>query len=40
MIDRETQRKLRMIQADKIRKTKGSVSMSSVINETLKKGLK
>ena len=40
MLDKESHRKLRILQAAKIRKTNSSVSLSSVINETIKKGLR
>ena len=40
MLDKESHRKLRILQAAKIRKTTCSVSLSSIINETIKKGLR
>ena len=40
MLDRESHKKLRLIQANKIRKTNGSVSLSSVINDAIRKGLR
>ncbi len=40
MLDKESHKKLRLIQANKIRKTNGSVSLSSVINDAIRKGLK
>jgi len=40
MLDRESHKKLRLLQANKIRKSNGSVSLSSVINEVIKKGLR
>jgi hypothetical protein len=40
MLDKESHRKLRILQAAKIRKTNGSVSLSSTINEVIKKGLR
>lgn len=40
MLDKESHKKLRLIQANKIRKTNGSVSLSSVINDAIKKGLR
>ena len=40
MLDSESHKKLRLIQATKIRKTNGSVSLSAVINEIIKKGLR
>lgn len=40
MLDKETHKKLRLIQANEIRKLNKSVSLSSVMNRVLKKGLK
>ncbi len=40
MIDRELENKLREKQAEMIRKTKGNVSFSHVVNLALKEGLK
>jgi len=40
MLDSESHKKLRILQAAKIRKTNGSVSLSSTINEIIKKGLR
>ena len=40
MLDKESHKKLRLIQANKIRKSNGSVSLSSVINDAIKKGLR
>ncbi len=40
MLDKESHKKLRILQANKIRKTNGSVSLSSVINDAIKKGLR
>lgn len=40
MLDKETHKKLRLIQANKIRKSNSSISLSSVINDVLKKGLR
>ena len=40
MLDKETHRKIRLIQANLIRKSNSSVSFSSVMNDVLKKGLK
>jgi len=40
MVDDDLLKKLRVIQAAKIRKSENSVSLSQVINHMLKKGLK
>ncbi len=40
VLDDELDKKLRIIQSKKIRKSKKSVSFSSVINEELRKSLK
>lgn len=40
MLDKESHKKLRILQANKIRKTNGSVSLSSVINDAIRKGLR
>jgi len=40
MLDKETHKKLRLIQANKIRKSNSSISLSSVMNDVLKEGLK
>ena len=40
MLDKETHRKIRLIQASKIRKSNKSISFSSVMNEILRKGLR
>ncbi len=40
MLDKESHRKLRILQAAKIRKTNGSVSLSSIINDAIRKGLR
>jgi len=39
MLDKESHKKLRILQANKIRKTNGSVSLSSIINDAIRKGL-
>jgi len=39
MLDKESHIKLRIIQANLIRKSNGSVSLSSVVNLIIKKGL-
>jgi len=40
MVDNDVDKKLRLIQANKISKTKSSVSYSRVINEMLRKKVK
>ena len=40
MLDEDLHKKLREIQAKKIRKSQTSVSLSNVINDTLQKGLR
>ncbi len=40
MLDKESHKKLRIMQANLIRKTNVSVSLSSVINTAIKKGLR
>lgn len=39
-LEDETEKKLRMLHAKKIMKTKKSVSFSKIVNETLKRNLK
>jgi hypothetical protein len=40
MIDDENLKKLRNLQSKRIRESEKSVSLSNVINETIKKGMK
>ena len=40
MIDDDLDKKLRLIQGEKIKTSNSSVSYSKVINETLRKGIK
>lgn len=40
MLNDENEKKLRIIQANQIKKTNGTVSFSNVINQTLGKALK
>ena len=40
MLDEELHKKLREIQAKRLRQTSGAVSLSKVINDTLRKGLR
>ncbi len=40
MLDKESHKKLRILQAAKIRKTNSSVSFSAIMNDIIKKGLR
>ena len=40
LLEKEVEKKLRLLQANKIQKTSNSVSFSQIINEQLRKNLK